>query len=185
MVTLQEVYETYKAQNLGGKEGVGENFVPGDGPVPSKIMMIGEAPGADEDFAGKPFVGPAGESLNLLLGHIGLPREVIFLTNVFKYHPLGNRNPTPLEVKKSMKCLSAEIRIVNPKLIVPMGRVAINCFFPNATVRKARGRKIKRGDKYIFCTYHPATLLYSSGMKALLQKDFRKIKEILEEEDLV
>jgi uracil-DNA glycosylase family 4 len=166
-----------------GKGGISENFIPGVGPVPCRIMFIGEAPGRVEDELGFPFQGRSGNILDQLLGLLGLRREEVFVTNVFKYRPPGNRDPLPIEIHKSIPCLQYEVNVVNPIVIVLLGRVASQAFFPTATLaQRRRMNPVTIGRRIVFCTYHPAATMYDTTFYMLqdLKKDFRLIGKSLE-----
>ncbi len=185
---LNLVYREYQNLKLGGRNGVSSNFIPGIGPVPSKLMVVGEAPGKIEDQEGKPFQGPSGDRLNRLLELIHVSREKAFVTNVFKYRPPGNRNPIGFEIRKSLPALGNEIRIVDPKVIILCGRIALNSIYPNETVTSVEGRLLRKGKRYIIGTLHPASILYSArkdsrfrrvDIEERLRNDFFIAKEVL------
>ena len=179
-MNLDEIYATYQDLKLGGKNGTSKNFVPGDGPYPTKLMIIGEAPGAEEDRTGKPFQGPSGELLNRFLGLAHVQREDVFVTNAFKYRPPQNRNPFPSELIASLPCLSAEIKCVDPKVIILAGRIAVSSVFPGQTPRSLRGKGIEKGGRIFVCTYHPGAVLRKkrSTFYALVSGDFKLAAEL-------
>lgn len=174
-MNLEEVYRIYQTLGLGGKNGTSEKFVPGDGPCPAKIMIIGEAPGAEEDKTGKPFQGPAGQVLNRFLGFAHLRREDVFVTNMFKYRPPHNRDPFPSETIASYPCIVDEIACVDPSVIILAGKIACGAFFPGRDISSLRGRGIQKGSRMLVCTYHPAMLLHNprATFRAMIQGDFR------------
>lgn len=179
-MTLDEAYENYRSLGLGGKNGISPNFVPGKGPTPAKIMLIGEAPGEIESKTGEPFVGPSGEVLDTLLGFIHVNRKSVFLTNVFKYRPPENRDPFSSEIIASLPCLSAEIKCVNPKVIILAGKIACSAVFPRNSARSLRGKVIEKGGRKFVVTYHPGATLHSTTVKlAFLKSDFRLAGEAL------
>jgi len=164
------------------------NAVPGEGNLNSIIMFIGEAPGRQEDIEGRPFVGPAGKLLTSLLESIGLRRELVYITNVVKCRPPGNRDPKPIEISSCSPYLNAEIEIIRPRLIVTLGRHSSSYIFSLAGmsisgISKIRGslRKIRLFDfdVLVLPTYHPAAALYNPRLKNVLQEDFKKIRNIL------
>lgn len=173
-MNLEEIYADYQELGLGGKNGTSPNFVPGNGPCPAKIMIIGEAPGSEEDRTRKPFQGPSGQILDRLLGFANIKREDVFVTNVFKYRPPRNRDPFSSEIVASLPCLSAEIKCVNPAVIILAGKVACRSVFPAGRVGKLRGRVIPKGERFIVCTYHPGVLLWmnSKSIESSLKADF-------------
>ena len=164
------------------------NAVPGEGDLNSIIMFIGEAPGRQEDIEGRPFVGPAGKLLTSLLESIGLRRELVYITNVVKCRPPGNRDPKPIEISSCAPYLNAEIKIIRPKLIVTLGRHSSSYIFSLAGmsisgISKIRGslRKIRLFDfdVLVLPTYHPAAALYNPRLKDALQEDFKKMYNIV------
>jgi DNA polymerase len=159
--------------------------VPGEGNPRSKIMFIGEAPGSSEDVKGEPFVGTAGKLLDTLLSQIGLSREQVFITNVVKCRPPGNRQPNPLEIKTCTPYLDRQILIIRPRLIVTLGSHSTAYVFSKATlpfssITQARGRPCKAVilglQLTIFPTFHPASALYNPDHKEILEHDFQLLK---------
>lgn len=157
--------------------------VPGKGPEGAKIFIIGEAPGKAEDMIGEPFVGAAGKFLNEMLEGVGLRREEIFIGNVLKHRPPKNRDPLPGEVAACWPYLRRQIEIVKPRLIVFLGRHALNRFFPALKISEVHGKVFEQeylGRKQSFLAlYHPAAALYNGGMRETLKADFNKIPIIL------
>lgn len=159
------------------------NDVPGSGNPHAKIMFIGEAPGKEEDLRGEPFVGAAGKFLSQMIENIGLQREDVFIANTLKHRPPQNRDPKPEEIQACWPFLAKQINLVDPLLIVFLGRHALQIFFPNLAISKVHGKafsKIFDGKKRIFLAlYHPAAAFYNSGMKTILEEDFKKIPSLL------
>ena len=155
-------------------------IVGGYGDFQSFIMFIGEAPGAEEDIKGEPFVGKAGKYLNELLNMVGLKRKQVRITNVVKCRPPNNRDPFDFEIEACLPWLREEIRIVKPKVIVTLGRFAASHFFPGEKIAEIHGTYKEVGKTKIFASYHPASALYGSKMKKVMEEDFRKLKEILD-----
>ena len=160
--------------------------VPGVGKACAGIVFIGEAPGKSEDQKGEPFVGAAGKFLNEMLAEINLKREDIYITNIVKYRPPNNRDPEPGEKASCREWLLAELKIISPKLIVFLGRHAMNNFFPAEQISKAHGKLLIKSfngmpTKYFYALYHPAAALYDGGMRETLMADFKKIPKILKE----
>lgn len=155
------------------------NDVPGSGSENAKIMFIGEAPGREEDLRGEPFVGAAGKFLNEMLGEVGLKREEVFIANVLKHRPPGNRDPEPNEIKACWPFLARQIEIIRPLLIVFLGRHSLNRFFPTAKISEVHGRAFRKrwqGREQVFLAlYHPAAALYNGSMRETLIADFKKI----------
>lgn len=156
----------------------------GDGSVDAQIFFIGEAPGKKEDEQGVPFIGAAGKFLDGLLASIHLKREVVYITNIVKYRPPDNRDPSPDEILACLEWLTEEIRIINPKIIVTLGRHAMNHFLPLAKISEVHGEPIRKnvfglGERHILPLYHPAAALYNGGLRVTLLKDFQEIPKLL------
>ncbi len=158
------------------------NFVFGTGNPKSEIVFIGEAPGADEDLQGEPFVGRAGQLLNQLLANVGFRRDEVYICNVLKCRPPGNRDPQPSEIELCSPYLIKQLEIIKPKLIVSLGRFPVQTLLKtNAPLGSLRGQIFEwRGIKMIV-TYHPAAALRNQQWKRPLLEDLRKAKEILQE----
>jgi DNA polymerase len=157
------------------------NPVPGDGNPRSEVVFIGEAPGEQEDKQGKPFVGNAGKLLSELLGTIGLKREDVYITNVVKFRPPENRDPTPEEKEACMPFLQAELSIIKPKVVVPLGRHALTHFFAKTTISDAHGKPHVLTDGLtVFPIYHPAAALHNPGLRQALKDDFAALGAYLE-----
>jgi len=153
--------------------------VPGEGNPNADIMVIGEAPGKSEDQQGRPFVGAAGKLLDELIISIGLKREDVFIANVLKARPPGNRDPKPDEVAHSWPWLKAQVEIIQPKLMVLLGRHAMDRFVPDCKISQDHGRaKRYRGQVYL-PVYHPAAALYHGSLKQTLFDDFAGIPGLL------
>lgn len=159
--------------------------VPGNGNPKAKIMFIGEAPGKQEDLTGEPFIGAAGKFLNEMLSSIGLKREDVFIGNVVKHRPPGNRDPEPSEIQACWPYLARQIEIIRPKLIVFLGRHSLNRFFPAAKITDVHGQAFRRQwqgrDQAFLALYHPAAALYKGSMREILSEDFQKIPKLLSE----
>lgn len=156
------------------------HHVPGIGSFDTDLMLIGEGPGAHEDRTGFPFMGPAGELLEELLRAIGFTRADVFITNMIKCRAPGNRDPQTYEVAACNKYLDAQIRLVNPKVIVPLGRYSLWKFFPKAKISEARGKIKQQDGRYIYPVMHPAAALHKPVLKDLIVADFLKIPEVIE-----
>lgn len=154
-----------------------KNAVPGDGNVRAKIMFFGEAPGREEDLRGKPFVGAAGRLLTQLLTSIGLRREDVYITNIVKCRPPENRPPRVSEISTCSNYLERQINIINPRLLCPMGNVALKVFLgKDASISRVHGQLISSTEgQAIFPLYHPAAALYTARYKSVLEEDFRRI----------
>lgn len=176
---LQDQLRRWKGCELAKKS----NPVLGEGNPNADIMFIGEAPGKREDELGRPFVGPAGKFLDELLEGIGLKRSDVYISNVVKYRPPNNRDPTDEEKAQCMPWLKLEISLIKPKVIVPLGRHALGHFFPKSTMTAAHGKPQKINDAItVFPIYHPAAALHNPNLKSALQEDFAKLKEYLDTE---
>mgnify|MGYP001017718623 CR=1 FL=1 len=159
--------------------------VPGDGSADADILFIGEAPGKNEDLQGIPFVGAAGKFLNEMLASIHLKREDIYITNVVKYRPPENRDPLPEEKVACREWLVDQINLIDPLLIVTLGRHAMENFLPGKRISEVHGQAFRRtfpdmGPRIFFALYHPAAALYNGSMRETLKQDFLKIPKLLE-----
>ncbi|QGT98749.1 Uracil-DNA glycosylase, family 4 [Candidatus Syntrophocurvum alkaliphilum] len=166
-----------KCENCGLRKGC-KQVVFGDGNNKSDIMFIGEGPGQDEDNQGIPFVGPAGQLLDRILNAAEINREAVYITNVVKCRPPSNRLPNPEEVKVCRGYLEAQIRIINPKIIVCLGSKATQVVINSkARITKMRGQWILRNGIKIIATFHPAALLRNEEYKRPTWEDFKKIRD--------
>lgn len=164
------------------------NTVPGEGDPKAKIMFVGEGPGEREDLKGKPFVGDAGKLLDYFLKLADLKRENIFITNLVKCRPPGNRDPREEEIETCTKLyLQRQIKLIKPLLTVTLGRHAMNHFLPDSLkISKVHGQpkrmvNSKTGESQIYYpVYHPAAVLYHKSLKATIEKDFKKLPKVLE-----
>ena len=152
------------------------NAVPGDGNASSTIMFIGEGPGFHEDVQGLPFVGQAGQLLNDLLAEIGLKREDVYITNVVKCRPPDNRDPQPDEIGECSKYLDRQIELIDPRVIVTLGRVSMDRFFPGQRISKIHGMPRSIGRRTVLPMYHPAAALHQPSLRQTLSDDFAKIR---------
>ncbi len=162
----------------------------GDGNPEAQIVVIGEAPGKNEDLQGKPFVGASGKFLNEMLESIGLKREDIYITNIVKYRPPNNRDPSPDEKKAFLPYLQAQLEVIAPKVLVTLGKHSTNCFLPDLQISKIHGQpkririSLKENDDtlelVILPLYHPAAALYNGSMRQTLVDDFAQIPNIIQ-----
>jgi uracil-DNA glycosylase len=156
--------------------------VPGTGPATARIMAVGEGPGETEDRLGKPFVGPAGGVLTRLLEGIGLRREDIYITNTVKCRPPGNRDPEPAEIEACSPFLDAQIEIIQPDLILVLGRHALARLLPGAGgITQLHGRRVVRGERTFVPLYHPAAALYNTALMTTLEQDMQRVRSYLGE----
>ena len=153
--------------------------VPGEGPVHAEMMFIGEGPGFYEDQQGRPFVGAAGQFLETLLGSIGAKRSDVFIVNVVKCRPPGNRDPLPEEIGACSGFLNRQIEIVNPKVIVTLGRYSLARFFPGQPIGKLHGSGRRVGNRWVVPMYHPAAALHQGSLRRTIEDDFKKIPAYL------
>lgn len=155
----------------------GQKPVPGEGSPDAEIMFIGEAPGAKENETGRPFVGAAGKFLAEMLNSIGLEREDVFIANIIKYQPPGNRDPEPEEIALQLPFLKKQIAIIQPRLICFLGRHSMSAFLGDMgkTISQLHGELIERDGQFYLPLYHPAAALYNGGMRQTLLEDFQKI----------
>ena len=155
------------------------NAVPGEGDPKAVVMFIGEGPGFQEDRQGRPFVGPAGKLLDSLLASINTSREDVFIANMVKCRPPENRDPAPAELAACTKYLDRQIELVDPKLIVTLGRFAFGRYFPGEGITKARGLLREKDGRKIFPVLHPAAVLRRDELRPTMIDDFKAISEIL------
>ena len=155
--------------------------VPGEGAADSDLMFIGEGPGFHEDQQGRPFVGPAGQFLEGLLASIGTRREQVFITNVVKCRPPQNRDPLPGEIAACGKYLDRQIELINPKLIVTLGRFSLGRFFPGESISKSRGKAREKNGRLIYPVMHPAAALHRQEYRAVIIEDFKRIPAVLQQ----
>jgi len=155
--------------------------VPGEGNPHAEVMFIGEAPGWNEDKQGRPFVGAAGQFLNELLERIGLRRSDVFITNIVKCRPPGNRDPLPDEIVACAPYLEEQIAAIRPKVIVTLGRYSMARWFPTEKISKIHGQPRRFGDYVVVPMYHPAAALHQPALKAAVEQDMMKLPQILEE----
>lgn len=160
-----------------------KNAVPGEGPPGADIMFIGEGPGFHENEQGRPFVGAAGRFLEELLGTIGLRREQVFIGNVVKCRPPGNRDPREEEIAACSKYLERQIAAVDPKVIVTLGRFSMARYFPNAKISRIHGQARQINGRWIMAMYHPAAALHQPSLKPVVVEDFARLPDIIERAD--
>lgn len=153
--------------------------VPGEGPADADVMLVGEAPGFNEDKQGRPFVGPAGKFLDELLGAAGLKRSEVFITNVVKHRPPNNRDPLPAELAACRPWLEEQITLINPRLIVTLGRFSLGTFFPGSMISKVHGEIRQKDGRYFFAMYHPAAALHQDRLRQTLIDDMGKLGEFI------
>ncbi|MGD9002105.1 MAG: uracil-DNA glycosylase [Anaerolineae bacterium] len=154
--------------------------VPGEGPEGAKIMFIGEAPGFHEDQQGRPFVGAAGQFLEELLDSIGMTRADVFITNVIKCRPPGNRDPLPEEIRSCAPYLDRQIELLRPTVVVTLGRFSMARAFPKARISHIHGQARKIDGVVYYPMYHPAAALHRPSLRSTVEADMKHIPELLE-----
>jgi DNA polymerase len=168
-----------KDQNLPLKT----NLVFGEGAIDSPIMLIGEAPGLNEDLEKRPFVGRSGKLLTATLEELGIPRSSVYITNIVKRRPPENRDPLPEEIAAYTPYLKEQIKIINPKIIVTLGRFSMNYFLPTAKITRDQGKIFRLDGRLIIPMFHPAAALRSTGTLDAFKKSFKKLPKILNQYD--
>jgi len=155
--------------------------VPGEGLENAEIMFIGEAPGFHEDQQGRPFVGAAGRFLEELLESIGLKREDVFIANVIKCRPPGNRDPLPEEIEACKAFLDRQIELIQPKLVVTLGRFSMARAFPKVRISRIHGQPRKIDGVVYYPMYHPAAALHQPSLRSTVKEDMSRIPELLQQ----
>lgn len=176
---LKEIEEQIKRCEKCRLCETAKNGVPGEGNPDAEIVFIGEAPGANEDEQGRPFVGRAGQLLEFLLHQIKLERKDVWIGNIIKHRPPQNRDPLPDELEACQPYLTTQLNILKPKLIVTLGRFSMNYFLPDVKISQAHGQMYRAGEYNIYPVYHPAAALRNSSMKNTLILDFLEIPNVL------
>ncbi len=162
---------------LSGKR---RNAVPGDGPEDARVMFVGEAPGAQEDRQGLPFVGPAGRLLNELLAQAGLPRESVFITNIVKCRPPGNRDPLPSEIEACHDYLVGQIAAINPAAVCTLGSPALRTLIdPKLSISRVHGTSQEQGGILYVPLYHPAAAIHNPSLRHTIVQDMAKVAPLL------
>lgn len=179
--SLKEIHQYFAIHNKCKLKSIATQPVYEIQPPKSGIVFIGEAPGLNEDKQGKPFVGAAGKLLDELLRSIGFSREEVYVTNVVKYRPPDNREPLPEEKDACRVWVNAELIFLKPKVIIPLGRHALESFLPGLQISSVHGQVYTHSSGTpIFAMYHPAVALYNSNLKQTLEKDFQTLKSFLD-----
>ena len=168
-------------------EGLSDNLVFGEGDPDANLIIVGEAPGEDEDLQGRPFVGRSGQLLDRILESVGLHRDDIYITNIVKYRPPGNRNPKPDEIAASEPLLIEQIKLIRPQIIATLGNVPTQYFAGTKEgITKTRGNWFEWNGIRVMPLFHPAYLLRNpsrerNSPKWLMWEDMKKLKETLDE----
>jgi DNA polymerase len=153
--------------------------VPGEGPAKAELMFIGEGPGFHENEQGRPFVGAAGSFLEELLASIGMKRDQVYITNIVKCRPPGNRDPQPQEIEACSGYLERQIRSINPKVVVTLGRFSMARFIPNARISAIHGRAQRIGGRTVVAMYHPAAALHQPSLRRTIEQDFSRLPALI------
>ena len=182
--TLKLVAEEVSKCNLCELYHSRKLAVPGEGPGNSEIMFIGEGPGFHENEQGRPFVGAAGKFLEELLASIDLSREQVYITNVVKCRPPGNRDPQPIEVETcTTTFLDRQIQAINPKVIVTLGRFSMSLFLTNAKISQVHGQSMRIKGRLVVPMYHPAAALHQGSLRPVIKDDFAKLPQLIANAD--
>ena len=180
MSPLAELYQKIAAcQDCEELAKARTKVVPGAGAEKAQIVFIGEAPGFYEDQQGLPFVGQAGQFLDYLLNSIGLKRSDVYICNVMKCRPPGNRDPLPIEIKNCQKWLELQLELISPKMIVTLGRYSLAKFFPGEVISKIHGKERRQNNVIYYPMYHPAAALHQQSLRQTIEADMLKIPSIL------
>ena len=181
MDDLKQVATEVRACKLCALAPGRKNAVPGEGPANAEIMLIGEGPGFHEDQQGRPFVGPSGQFLTELLASAGFQRSEVFIANVVKCRPPGNRDPLPDEIAACRGYLDRQIALINPKVIITLGRFSMARWFPNERISSIHGRAKRIEGRTIVAMFHPAAALHQPALREAIEEDFRRLKDIMAE----
>lgn len=184
MNTLDDIAREIRQCQRCGLSQERTNAVPGDGNPQADVLFIGEGPGKSEDRQGVPFVGAAGKFLDEMLAEIQLKREDVYITNIVKCRPPGNRDPKDEEIAMCWPYLKQQVALIKPKLIVTLGRHAMNRFLPGLKISQVHGQAkrykgIATEKQIYFPLYHPAVALYNGSYRDVLKADIRKIPKLL------
>lgn len=180
LVSLEQVKADIIKQNIcPNLATTATQLVFGEGNPDAELVFIGEAPGKNEDEQGKPFVGAAGKFLNEMLESIGLRRSDIYITNIVKYRPPGNRDPLPDEKTAFLPFLHRQLEIIRPKLIITLGRHSMESLLPGLRISQVHGQPKRLNGQVYLPLFHPAAALYNGGLRQTLIDDFARIPLIL------
>ena len=177
--SLEKVVSEIKGCQACGLHYSRSHVVPGEGAAEAPVMFIGEGPGFHEDQQGRPFVGAAGKFLDELLVMVGLKREDVFITNVVKCRPPGNRDPRTEEIDACRNYLDRQIALIRPKIIVTLGRFSMARYFPNAKISQIHGQARKIDGILYYPMYHPAAALHQPSLRPKVEDDMVKIPDLI------
>lgn len=175
-----ELYTMVRGCTLCALSTTRTHAVPGEGPLDAEVMCIGEAPGVNEDKQGRPFVGAAGQFLSELLAAAGLTRETVYICNVLKCRPPGNRDPLPNEIEACSEYLDLQIDMVDPRVIITLGRFSMSKWFPQQAISRIHGSVKEADGRLIVPMYHPAAALHQGNLRQVLLDDFARVPAILD-----
>ena len=185
MSALTELYrEIANCQDCALARGR-TKVVPGEGPEDAELLFIGEAPGWYEDQQGRPFVGSAGEYLDQLLASVGLSRKQVYIANVVKCRPPDNREPLSGEIEACRRWLDRQIEIIQPKVIVTLGRYSLARYFPKESVGKIHGKARKIDGVIYYPMYHPAAALHQGSLRETIEADMLQIPRLLTQSEKI
>lgn len=178
-VVLSEVAAEVRVCTLCELSVSRTNAVPGVGPVDADVFFIGEGPGWHEDQQGLPFVGASGRFLTELIRRAGLERDQVFITNVVKCRPPGNRDPLPDEMEACAPYLNRQIDAIDPLVVVTLGRFSMSRYFPNERISRIHGQPRKFGRRTVVPMYHPAAALHQGALRGAIEEDFDQLAKII------
>jgi len=185
MSALSELYEEIARCHQCEIAKYRTKVVPGEGAEDADIMFIGEAPGWHEDQQGRPFVGPAGLYLDELLASINLNRKQVYIANVIKCRPQGNRDPLPTEIQNCRNWLNRQIESIRPRMIVTLGRYSMTMFFPGKSISKIHGTAQRRDNVIYYAMYHPAAALHQQSLRQTIEADMLNIPSLLAQAEIM
>jgi DNA polymerase len=184
-MSKQEIYQEISNEILKCKKcslcETAIQAVVGEGSLEARVIFIGEAPGKNEDEQGRPFVGRAGKLLTGLIEDLGMSRDDVWIGNIIKHRPPKNRDPKPEEILSCKDFLTRQIEVINPRIIVTLGRFSFNYFAPDGKISSERGKLLEIGNYKIFPVYHPAAALRNKNFLNTLKSDFSLLSEIIRE----
>jgi uracil-DNA glycosylase len=179
--SLELLHAEVRACTKCGLHATRTQAVPGAGPCPADVMIVGEAPGFNEDRQGLPFVGPAGKLLDTLLARIGLSRADVYITNVLKCRPPQNRDPMPDEAEACTPYLKRQLELIKPKVVLILGRHALEQLLPGqGPISRVHGSLVLRGEIAWVPLYHPAAALHNGSLVSELEHDFDRVRAYLD-----
>ena len=185
MSELTDLYEQVRNCTLCSLAQGRTRAVPGEGPETAMVMFIGEAPGFHEDKSGRPFVGAAGRFLEELLADIDMQRQDVYIANVIKCRPPGNRAPTPVELEACKPYLDRQIALIKPRVVVTLGRFSMARYFPGSKISTIHGKPRKIDGVLYYPMYHPAAALHQPSLRTAVVEDMKRIPQLIAEIDQI